>query len=318
MATLSPPILHSDAEGQLGRPFDFLGDAIALELAENFDVTMNGLVVMLGDLSGSGSDTGRLRRATGFGWSTTFSDMATETDPIVATAIQAAYDSITIGRVGLAFEESFTRAVLADDPISVEYLAQSFLSSYLATVRSKLAAQVASFSTNVADATATLDVDDWIALRNAFENTTGFAGMANALLKPRQVGYLRSSIRAETGLQFPEPHEAYQRLQVNNGLRMSYLGIDIYASGDITTSSGDDFGGAWVPGAVGMAVGDASGIGDISDANGQVVPGWGIVITRKTDGQSATKRVDGNALLGLTTISPNVAPQFLIRNDDGV
>ena len=69
------------------------------------------------------------------------------------------------------------------------------------------------------------------------------------------------------------------------------------------------------PGAIAYAVGSTAQMGDLSDANPILVPEWGIVVTRKTDGQSATKRVDANAFVGVGKLDPTLFAQFLVRSN---
>jgi len=227
---------------------------IRQQLAERFDVAAGGLIASVGDVAGSGSDTIRTRRATGYGWSKAMASLASETQAIAASPVTVGVDDITIGRQGLAFSESFQHAIQDDAMLKVDDLAGYMVDSYLATLRSLLCTTGATFATNSADPAATLDVNDWIALRADFEETAGFDGRAVAVLHPVQVAHLRSSIRSETALQYPESFELYQRMQAEAGFRFTFLGIDIYASQDVSLSGGDYYGFAYQPGAIAYAV----------------------------------------------------------------
>lgn len=315
MAVLNSPLLAADAESSIGRSYQYLPGMIRQQLAERFDVAAGGLIVSVGDVAGSGSDTVRTRRATGYGWSKAMASLASETQAIAASPVTVGVDDITIGRQGLAFSESFQHAIQDDAMLQIDDLAGYMVDSYLATLRSLLCTTGATFSTNSADPAATLDVNDWIALRADFEETAGFDGRAVAVLHPVQVAHLRSSIRSETALQYPESFELYQRMQAEAGFRFTFLGIDIYASQDVSLSGGDYYGFAYQPGAIAYATGSTAQMGDLSDANPILVPEWGIVVTRKTDGQSATKRVDANAFVGVGKLDPTLFAQFLIRSN---
>lgn len=315
MTTLSAPILHSAAESDLGQSFVFLDTAIATVLAERFDVTAGGLVVNAGDFAGTGSDTARLRNIGGFGAAASMASMASETASISATAITAAYDTIAIGRYGLAYEESFTRAILANDTATLEMLAMTIGDSYLTTLRGLICTQGATFATNAANDAATLDVDDWINLVALAEQTEGFDGRLVAMLHPKQMSHLRSSWRAETALKFPDQFTAGQSLAASYGYSGDFLGVSIYKSTDVSLSGGDYYGFAYAPGAMAYAVGGTQNIGDLSDANAITVPQWGIVVTRATNGQQAIKRVDANAYVGVASRSATVSPQWLLRSN---
>jgi hypothetical protein len=315
MTVLNSPLLASDAESSIGYAYRYLPGMIRQALAERFDVAAGGLVARIGDVAGSGSDTVRTRRVTGLGWSKTMASLGSETEAIAASPLTVGTDDITIGRHGLAFSESFQHAIQDDAMLRVDDIAGSFVDSYLATLRSLVCTTGATFSTNSADAAATLDVNDWIALRGDFEASAGFDGRAVSILHPEQITHLRNSIRSETALQYPESFELYQRMQAEAGFRFTFLGIDIYGSSDVSLSGGDYYGFAYSPGALAYAVGSTAQMGDLSDSAPVFVPEWGIVVTRKTDGQSATKRIDANAFVGVGKLSAELFPQFLIRSN---
>ena len=111
MATLNAPIRHADSESVLGQDFDYLGLAVLQQLTERFDVLTGPMATFLGDLAGSGSDTLRIRNATGYGYAGSFTAMATETQSITASSITANYDAFTVSRNGIAYESTFQRCV---------------------------------------------------------------------------------------------------------------------------------------------------------------------------------------------------------------
>lgn len=323
MPALSVPIAHGSAEAQLGRAYELLQGQIRLELAEKFDGNMARLgVVRLFDFAGSGTDVVRVRRATGFGWATAMAAMASETAPIVASAVSAAYDTLSIGRYGIAFEETFQHAILDGSGVTLDNMvatAESIQQSYWATVRGLVCTQGSGFSTNAATDTATLDVDDVINLRGLYFETDGFEGRVINVVKPRQYTSLQASKRSETALQAESARfDLDQGLRSSGGYVETFLGMDFFSFSDVVTSGGDDYGFSFAEGAIGWGMASTADMGDLSDAAPIFIPEYGIVITKQTTGSQAYKRRDANAWVGTTALSATVAPQFLLQSDDGI
>ena len=315
VTSIGIPGTHAAAEALLGLSFNYLDAMILQVAAEKFDASL--LLDFWGDLSGSNSDTMAKRRVGGIGWGASFTTMGSETEQIAPSALSAAMDTISVARHGLAFEESFTRAILSGDGVTLEAIATTIVLTGSKKLRSLLCAHIASnFGSNVADAAATADVDDCIAARAAFEDYPGFDASApiTALLHGTQIKHIRASARGETALKFPERFDADQSIQNQAGFRFRFLGMDYYASQDVTLSSSDYFGGVWQRGAVGWCKASPSAVGDIQDANPVFVDDLGMVVTKDTRGSQALKRIDANMFAGVGQLSTDVAPAFLWRN----
>lgn len=315
MTTLASPQTAADVNAVLGRSFDYF-DAMVLErLVEKFDLLTTGAVVELGDMSGRGTDTARIPNATGYGWATRMSSMAGETSAITASALTAAYDSISIARKGLAFEDTFQRAILARDNLNLEFLANSVADSWLATLRYMLCVQGATFTTNAFDDTATTDVDDAINLRNLYENTDGFVvGGVSNFLHPIQMKFLRASIRSESAFKFPDAFAQTQGLQSQSGYKGNFLDMKWFTSKDVVLNT-DYYGFSCVDGALGYAVASTAALAPTIGPSDFLLPRFGLSIHRKINGQQAMERIDANAWLGVTSLSATVAPQFLLRSN---
>ena len=318
MATLSPPIQHADSEAVLGQSFSYLGSLVLQQLTERFDTLTSPMATFLGDLAGSGSDTLRIRNATGFGYAGSFTAMSSETQAITASSITANYDAFTVSRNGIAYESTFQRAALASDGINIDALAQSIPDAWASLLRSKVCTVGKAFATNKADATATLDVDDMVSLRSGFEESAGFSlqvhGAPWVCLHPSQITNLRASIRSETSLQFPEVFNATQSVQSAAGFRFRFMDMDIYGSGDVSLDGGDYYGFSSIRGGIGFVVASTANIPVPTGADAARVPEFGLLITRSANGAQAYNRVDANAWLGVAAASATVAPQFLMRS----
>lgn len=319
MTSISAPTTHAQTEGDLGLSYNFLDALVRQAMAEKFDPIAAMLVGAPVQFARSGTDTTRFRRVSGLGWKASFASVSGETDAITASGWTSGYDSFTLGRHGIAYESSFQADGLSSDGVTLEAIASGVASSLLASIRADVCTVGATITGNVADAGATADVDDFYALINTATATEGFSGALNLVLKPRQVNALRNSLRTEShSLTSPDMFQQYGQLIGNAGFQFALLGVNVWASKDVVTTGGKDYGFAFQPGAIQWGVMDTTAIGDISDAQPVFVPEYGLVITRKTTGSQALKRIDANAYYGVGLLSATVAPQFLFENDDGV
>jgi hypothetical protein len=318
MATLNAPIRHADSESVLGQDVDYLGLAVLQQLTERFDVLTGPMATFLGDLAGSGSDTLRIRNATGYGYAGSFTAMSTETQSITASSITANFDAFTVSRNGIAYESTFQRDALASDGLNIDALAASIPDAWASLLRSKVCTVGAAFTTNKADAAATLDVDDMINLRAGYEESAGFDlavhGAPYVMLHPSQITKLRASIRSETSLQMPDAFAALQGIQSQSGLRFRFLDMDVYGSNDVSLAGGDYYGFSSVRGGIGFVVASTANIPVPTGVDAVRVPEFGLLITKSADGSQAYNRVDANAWLGVAAASSTVAPQFLMRS----
>jgi hypothetical protein len=318
MATLNAPIRHADSESVLGQDFDYLGLAVLQQLTERFDVLTGPMATFLGDLAGSGSDTLRIRNATGYGYAGSFTAMSTETQSITASSITANFDAFTVSRNGIAYESTFQRDALASDGLNIDALAASIPDAWASLLRSKVCTVGAAFTTNKADAAATLDVDDMINLRAGYEESAGFDlavhGAPYVMLHPSQITKLRASIRSETSLQMPDAFAALQGIQSQSGLRFRFLDMDVYGSNDVSLAGGDYYGFSSVRGGIGFVVASTANIPVPTGVDAVRVPEFGLLITKSADGSQAYNRVDANAWLGVAAASSTVAPLFLMRS----
>lgn len=315
MTTFNAPQLQGDTYGTIGNPFQYLDAMVLQRLTEKFDMEMSGLVTYLGDLSGSGSDTGRIRNATGFGFARRMASMATETSSIVASTWEAAYDSISVSRKGLAFEQSWQREILQNDGIDIVKLANSIADSVIATLRYLVCQQGATFSTNAFDDTAPVDMDDVINLRNLYEATAGFTeGSVVNVISFTQMKQIKAAQRIENAFKFPDSFNAQQALQAASGFKGSFLGMDWYTSTDVVLNT-DYYGFSYVKGALGYAIANTNKLAALAGPSAQVVAPYGLIIDIESESNNATVRATGNAWMGVTSLAPTVAPQFLLRSN---
>lgn len=312
MATHTPPVLFSSTDGDVGYPFIYAEQEIRAEIADMLDVLQIGVIPLVGDLAGAGSDTVRVTRIGGVGWQLPFATMASEVAAITPSGFRTGFDVVTIARHGLAMQESYTNQILSREAaVLLEDLKARIPASWMKTFRQKVAAAGAGFTGAVGTTGTAWTFDDELALVATFHETEGFAGEAITMRHPEQYSDLRQSIRVEPNFQFPEITQALQGLSPAGGA-VDFLGFRNFATFDITDSAGDHQGFAMAPGAIGWAVASTLGVKVEDPDRALFVPEFGLVCEQKTDGNVATGQWDANAYFGVATADPSVAPQTRI------
>ncbi len=309
MATHTPPTLFSSTGGDVGFPFIFAEQDIRTELADSLNVLELGVVPLVGDLAGAGSDTVRVTRIGGIGWQLPMATMGSEVAPITPSSFRTGFDTVTIARHGLAMQESYTNQILSREPaVLLEELKARLPASWMKTFRQKVAAAGAGFTGAVGNTGLAWTFDDELDLVAFFHETEGFQGDAITMRHPEQYTDLRESIRVEPNFQFPEITIALQGLKPSGGA-VDFLGFRNFATFDIVDSGGDHQGFAMAPGAIGWAVASTLGV-KVEDPDRAIfVPEFGLVCEQKTDGNVATGQFDANAYFGVATADPSIAPQ---------
>lgn len=87
MAIITPPATHGQITVDLGLPYIFAAQEIRRELADRLNLLQLGVVPLVGDAAGSGSDTIRVTRIGGVGWSEAMATLAGENDAITPWAL---------------------------------------------------------------------------------------------------------------------------------------------------------------------------------------------------------------------------------------
>ena len=308
MAIITPPATHGQITVDLGLPYIFAAQEIRRELADRLNLLQLGVVPLVGDAAGSGSDTIRVTRIGGVGWSEAMATLAGENDAITPTGFTTGYDTVTIARHGLAKSESYTAQILGREPAAkLAGLKSVIPNSWLKTFRQKVAVAGAGFSDTVGGSGSVWTFDDELDAVAYFNETEGFDGVAVTMRHPEQFTQLRESVRNEPNFQFPEITVALQSLP--GGAFMDWLGFRNFSTHDITEAGGDHQGFAFVPGAIGWAVASTMGVQVEDPDQALMIPDFGLVCESNTTGNTATAQWDANAYFGVATADPSVAPQ---------
>jgi hypothetical protein len=312
MTAITPPATHSQLVTDLGYAYVFAEQEIRRELADMLNVLQLGVVPLVGDAAGTGSDTIRVTRLGGVGWAEAMATLGSETAPITPTGFTTGFDVVSIARHGLAKEESYTAQILGREPAAMlEGLKALIPESWLKTFRQKVATAGASFADTVGTTGTVWTFDDELDLVAYFNETEGFEGNAVTMRHPEQMTQLRESIRNEPNFQFPEITSALQSLRPG-GTFVDFLGFRNFATHDVTNAGGDHQGFAFAPGAIGWAVASTLGVKVEDPEQALVIPEFGLVCEWKSTGNEATAQWDANAYFGVATADPSVAPQARI------
>lgn len=311
MAAIAPPALAGAVNTEVGFTHTFAQIAIQRRLEDALNVEAAGLVRLVGDAAGSGSDVIRVTNIGGIGFNLPMSALASETAAITPSPFDLGYSTVTIADYGLAFEESYKAQILGREPAAMlDALVSTMPESYLRTLRDLTATVIAGFATTVGTAGTKLDIDDYLDLLAAYRENPG-AGMPVIMLHPRQVSNLIESARAETTLSL-----SVSEFGSLNGLSGAQtipnflgLGVDINMSTSITNTGADHIGGAYSAGGVGYAVGSTAGV-RARGIDAIRIPQFGTIVTFPSSSSTNGKETaEARSFVGVAAGSSDVFVQ---------
>ena len=312
MASISPPALASAVNAEVGFAYTFAQIAIQRRLEDALNVQAAGLVRLVGDAAGSGSDVIRVTNIGGVGYNLAMSALASETAAITPSPFDLGYSTVTIADYGLAFEESYKAQILGREPAAMlDALVQTMPESFLRTLRDLTATTIAGFSTSVGSSGAALEMDHLLDLLAAFRENPG-AGQPVVMLHPKQVSDLVDSIRSETTLSLSvSEFGGVQGLQGGAQTIRNFagLGIDINMSTSVTTSGPDHVGGGYSAGGIGYAVGSTAGV-RARGIDAIRIPEFGTIVTFPSSSSTNGKETaEARSFLGVAAGSSDVFVQ---------
>ena len=321
MATILPPSSFAQNQATVGHAYVFAGERIRQEITERLNVLQMGLVMGVGDLAGSGSDVIRVTRFGGIGFAEQMTAIGSETGAVASTGHTVNFDTVTVGRYGLAKEQTYQDQVLGRaEALGLDDMASRAPNSWLATLRAQVALTGSNFSSGVGTAGVVYSYDDELELVAAFHETEGFDATMGvvSIRHPEQYTQLRNSIRNEPGLQNDaQLQQAVLGLgQGSDPAAFPFLGIRNFSSFDVPTVSGDHVGCAYVPGAIAWVVASTMAIEPENPAKTVYVPEFGLIIERKSTAEVATAKFVANSWFGVDAMDPSLFPQFTITSDN--
>lgn len=284
MASLPQPVSAAARNAQLGQSF-ILAQQIQMELADALDVTALGVVPLVGDLAGSGSDVIRVRHVGGVGWNAPLQALAGETDTPPMASPTAGYSSLTIAQYGLASSETFFARITGDqasrDMQSTDAFRARAVDSFKRMFRQKVCEVGATFSSTVGSAATTLSVDNLIAMATAYNTTDGAenAGPLTLMLDPTPIEQSKASARSEPA--FQGDMSGFTMVQgISGRIYQDYLGLGMTVVGtsDVETSGGAFQGFAFQPGGIGFGKASTSPLNLDDMLNAVYADDFGLVV----------------------------------------
>lgn len=319
-ATIVAPSTFAQNQGDLGHSYVFAAQDILEQITEKLDVLNAGLLNALGEFTQSGSDTIRITRFTGLGHAERMTAMVSETDPIVASGFSTDYDTLTVGRYGLAKEESMGSMLFGRrESVTLDDMQAMAPDSYLATVRYLLAVAGSNISSTVGTSGAAWTYDDELEIRSSYHETEGFDQLTQPVYSvrhPEQFTDLAHALRNEPAFQGSELLRQLLGLQRGENGAIDVIGIRSFSSHDVQASGGDHIGFTYVGGAAVIGAPSTAVLAPrlSADKVHVVIDELGTVLTRSGDGATTVERFDMNSWVGVDFLDPTLFPQFRIRS----
>jgi len=305
MATVqvNPPFQFQDVQGTLGHAYLFAQQGILLELQDRLNVLGLGVVGLVGDVMGTGTDVLRITDYGNVGYSLPFTALNSETDTVAASPIDIGFETVTVGTFGLSQSETYTEQVLNREPaISLDALKGMVPMSWLRTFRDQVTLTGSGITTAVGSAATTLSVDDHLDLLTVYRTTLG-SRIPTAMIDPQQFDELVRSYRNEPA--FTNNTEAFARLfALQTGdpadvratdvtqIHRSFadMNMDIALTDSVVQSGGAFQGFSFSPGGIGWAVGSTLPIRPANTNGAVYIPAFGLFIEELTEGGAQTTR----------------------------
>lgn len=306
MATdFNPPVDFATEKAVFGHAYLFAQQRILFELQEAFDVLQLGVVPLVGEFAGSGTDTLRVTHMGNIGWSVPMDALASETDAITPKKITAGYATISVGMYGLGHAETYKHAILGREPeTGLDALKAKVPMSWMRTFRDLVCDAGSGISVAVGSASADLGVDDWLDLVTVYQETDG-AGARGApvvMVDPAQITQSNASARNEPAFQNSVmDFGAVQGLGFGQVLD-NYLGLGIRV---VKTSSINQSGGAYQgfsfsPGGIGWGRASTAGLRTANPQGTILIPDFGLVIEEKPGtGSNAQRAYEARTIFGV-------------------
>lgn len=309
MTTQAPPFQFGTLQGDLGHAYVFAAEAIRQELEDKLDLLSMGVVPLVGDLAGSGSDVVRVTRVGSIGFGRRFTDLTNEDDAIPASSLTTGYDTVTIGMAGLAEEETYSQQILGREKgVTLDQLKALVPASWLATWRYKLGVEASTWSQDVGAAGSNCDRDTFLDLLAEFDETLGSDGVPTLVCKPLSWTRLSQSWAGHAA--FQNSVVDFEKWVARNGRQDKgiRLGIRCLTTDDIQESGGAYLNYAFEPGAAGWAVANTSPVRPSNPQGAIYVPGFGLLIEEiASTGERGTRRYEARTWFGIDSLNDALA-----------
>lgn len=316
--TMNAPASHAQALAALGMAYIFAQQEILLQLQDGLDVLGLGIIPLVGDVAGTGSDTIRVTDLGDVGFDRPMQALDSETQEVVPSPVALGYESLTVGQFGLAHSETYKRQVLGrpGDGVSLDRLKGMVPMSWLRTLRDLVCSTGAGMATAIGSSSTPLSVDDHLDLATVFRTQLG-SGMPWAMVAPVQMDELRRSYRSEPAFgNSAAEFAAVMGLQMEGGQvaqrapNFAGMGVDFAMTDSVAQSGGAYQGFATTRGGIGYGIASTGAIAPANANNAVYIPEFGLFIEELSDrGRQTVREYRATAFLGAMLGTTRVFPQ---------
>ena len=259
----------------------------------------SGALLFAGDVAGIGSDAITLRYAglDGYEAMNTVGDGS----EITSSNLTMATEDITVGRIGLRYDITDLAALtkLGND-IDVFRLAESMAGAFESRFMEMVCATFTGFSSSAGTSGVDMSVDDFMDALYLLEIADNPSQLF-AVLHPRQIADLQSSIRNETAnaIAFnPAHHELMKSL--GQGFVGDFMGVQIHKSSFCPQNGANREGAMFSAGAIGYALGTPV---PLAAPSGEIRPaGTPVLVELERDSAFSLTKVVGTAYTGAAIV----------------
>ena len=255
----------------------------------------SGALLFAGDVAGMGSSAISLRYA-GLDGQEPMNTQADGTE-ITSSNLTTATADITVGRIGLRYDLTDLAALtkLGQD-IDVFRLAESMAGAFESRFMEMVCALFSSASSSVGSTGVDMSVDDFMDALYLLEIANNPSQLF-AVLHPRQIADLQSSIRNETAnaIAFnPEHHELMKSL--GQGFVGDFMGVQVHKSAYVPSDGTDRSGAMFSAGAIAYALGTPV---PLAGPAGEIRPaGTPVLVELERDSAFSLTKIVGSAYTG--------------------
>lgn len=284
-----------------------LSAEIGALLADRASLYGHPAIPLVGDLTGSGSDTLRYRLIGLDG----YDEMASQTG-LQAEIKEVLPESLDDAKVDIALVRAAINREVSDLAQLTQFgapdvdpyrLAESTVGAFLMYFTSQVATAGASFSSTVGSATRDMDVSDFYDALFTLE-LANVSGPYVAVLHPRQVADWQASLRSEPNALSIAPATQDALMAKGQGSIGSFMGVDIFKSSKITSGGGARKGFMMGYGAMGYAIGKPSRF--VGSSEVMMPPGVPISIEFEREAAKSLTRLVASAYCGVSILQDSM------------
>ena len=306
MATITYGVLDTD-----GIRMDLMVEAeVRALLHDSASLRNSGRLIFAGDVAGIGSDTIALRYSSLDGF-TEMSAVA-DGDEITSSNLTNATANVAVARQGLRYDLTDLASLSGfGSDIDVFRLAESMRGAFEARFMTLLCTTFSGITEQVGTTNVSLSVDDFLDGLYKLELQDNPSDGLTAVMSPRQVADLQSSIRNETAnaIAFNPVHSELLKM-AGQGMIGNFMGVDIFKSSKCLTSGPDKVGAMFSRGAFAYAQGSPQPL----QVGGMIRPaGTPILVELQRDASHSLTEIVGSAYCGVALVEQARAVEILSK-----